>query len=153
MPIVLTAKSAEATQFTTAIAQNAGEQEDIQLTGGLAGVGGNALNLLLGLAIVSKENLAWEVMLFNKATGPNADPAIDSFIGRWTFTTGDSVQIGGTGLFYFYIFGLEVPYRDEDYTGKLHVVLINRSAAAKTADANGYLTIKFDLQPMSQMTG
>ena len=112
-----------------------------------------------GFSIVSTENLAWELWLFNSATNLTSDPQTDGLVGMWAFSAtmaggvGFTVTPAATGvanpLFRYYINGNMIPYTDLDYNSgangigypKLHMRLVNRSAAAKTAGAGGALTI------------
>jgi hypothetical protein len=139
--------SLKGTHFTGAIAQNAAEYESITLLGALAGINGNARGQVRSITVISDENLDWEILLFRKNTFGTADLDADSFIGRWSFVAADAVRIAGAGSYYYYIDGLDVQYTDDDNTGRLHVALINRSAAAKTAGANGEVVLKVRLDP------
>lgn len=130
-----------AVHFTGALATNAAEQEHIALAPPLSGFRNNARGIVQSLAIISKENLDWELILWGNSTCNTADPATDSFIGRWSFVAADAVRVAGANLYYYYIDGLAVPYRDDDQTGELHVSLLNRSAAAKSAGAAGALKV------------
>lgn len=153
-------------QWTGAIAQNASGDENIALTSGLAGMNGKVENILRGLSIVSKENLAWELDFYSSNTFATASPDTNKWLGRWTFAATDAKQIGGTGLWEYYIDGMELPLWDDDTsgtagsatnpivgTGKLHVSLVNRSAASKTAGTNGALVVTFWLEPMQAGSG
>lgn len=143
---VITLKTDPDTAFTGAIVQNAVEYEDLALPSGLSGIGGRARVRLKMISVISKENLSWELMLFSKDTHATADPETDSFLGYWTFQSATAVRIAGAGLYYYFISGLDVPYWDDDASGELHVGLINRSAASKTAGANGEITVAFTFE-------
>lgn len=134
--------------FTGTLAQNAGANVNLTLPGALAGINGNARSTLKSIAIISDENLDWEVWLFGKSTFQVADYDSDFFVGRWSFVAADAVRIAGTGGYYYYIEGLGVPYADLNNTGKLHITLINRSAAGKSAGASGEVVITFTMEPM-----
>lgn len=128
--------------FTAAIVQNAGLSARIPLPEGIA-AGRHARCLVQTLQIVSAEQLDWEVWLFGNKQFQNAGhPDQEVFLGYWSFAVanGDGKQIGGAGMYHYYIDGLGVQYLDEDGHNEpaagcfLNVVLVNRSAAAKTAN-------------------
>jgi len=139
---IATLQTDKDTDFIGALATNAVGYADLALPGALSGMGGRARCRLSMITIVATENLSYEVMLFSKAAHATADPDTDSFLGRWSWQAADAVRIAGAGLYYYSIFGLDVPYTDDDSTGKLHVGLLNRSVASKTAGAGGALSIR-----------
>ena len=145
-------KTDSLTQFTAAIAQNAGTNLDLAMTTpnpvALAGIGGDCRGQLRSLSIASVENLAWEVWLWSSTTHGTAALSTVAMIGRWTFVAADGVRIAGTGDYYYYVDGLDVPVWDADKTGKLHLTLVNRSAASKSADAAGAIVIKGRIAPL-----
>lgn len=138
-------KTDPSTQFRAAIAQNAKTDLDFTLPPTLAGVNGDARSLLKSLTIVSIENLAWELWLWRSATHATLTGGVtaagSNVIGRWTFAAGDGIQ-DVTGDFIYYIDGLEIPVTDDDKTGKLHLSLVNRSVASKSANDAGAIQIK-----------
>ena len=140
-------KSDKDTHFAGGLAQNAGEDESLTMPGALAGINGDCKNQLKSLTIISDQNLDWEIMVWSSATHGVADLDTNQFIGRWTFAATDAVQVAGTGSYYYYIDGLDVSYADADYSGKLHLTLINRSATAKNAGATGEVVVKARLAP------
>lgn len=148
MSYVFSAATDETVAFTGALATNAVATYDLALTPALAGVGGSAKNLVRGITIISVQNLAWEIQLRTSATNVSNDPNTDVFLGRWSFAATDAVQNAGAGDWLYYVDGLAVPYRDDDHAGKLHLVLVNRSAAGKNAGATGYLVVRTHLEPM-----
>lgn len=121
------------------------------------------------IAIVSKENLAYELQLFTKASNMTGVIGTENFLAPWQFvpmTAGPPATPGypvtGDALYRFYIEQNMIPYVDLDQmlnannatgptggpaTAKLHVRLINRSAAAKTAGAAGALQVIFYVSP------
>ena len=145
-------KTDSLTQFTATIAQNAGVNLDLAMTTpnpvALAGIGGDCRGQLRSLTIASVENLAWEIWLWSSATHGTAAASTVSVIGRWSFVTSDAKQIAGAGDWYYYVDGLDVPVWDADKTGKLHLTLVNRSAASKSADAAGAIVIKGRIAPL-----
>ena len=136
-------RSDKDTDFTTEIVQNAGDPENLVLPGALSGVGGNARIRIKNLAILSIENLAWEVWLFANDLFQESNLDADRFLGFWTFAAADAKRIAATGTYYYYVEDLDIPYVDLDNTSELHVMLVNRSAAAKTAGAAGYVVLDF----------
>lgn len=150
MAFIYTVQSDKDSHFTGAIAQNAGESENLVLPGCLEGIRGNARSILRAIAIESDENLDWEIWLFRKDAFQVSDLDTDSWVGRWSFVAADAVRLAGAGQYLYYIDGLAVPYFDADNTGELHVTLINRSAAGKTAGAAGEIVVKFFLEPMGE---
>lgn len=147
-----------ATQFIGALAQNAAatvnlaqaqagqDSGDGYLDGGL--VSASLQARLRSLLIQSRENLAWEVWLWGKDTfnASLTDPAQNFPLGRWAFTAAMGVQIAGAGLWYYYIDGLDQAYVDLDRTGELHLMLVNRSAAAKSAGADGAVCLQLNFE-------
>ncbi len=135
----------KAVHFTGAIAQNVVAHEDIKLPESIA-AGLHCKAIIKTMMIVSRENRAWEVVFWRKDTHDSTDPALDSFIGLWAFIAGDGLRIAGAGLYRYYIAGLSIPYQDSDDSGELHISIVNRSAAAKTADAVGELEIELGME-------
>lgn len=132
-------------QFRASIAQNAKSDLDLALPTTLAGVNGDARGSLRSLTIVSIQNLAWELWLWESATHSTLTAAVtaagSNVIGRWTFAAGDGIQ-DISGDFIYYIDGLDVPYFDADKTGKLHLSLVNRSVTTKSANDAGAVQVK-----------
>lgn len=144
------------TQFRGTLAQNAGVDLDLEMSGAatvpnptaLAGVHGDCRGNLKSLTVVSVENLAWELLLWEKSSHGTAVLGTVRFIGRWTFTATDAVRIAGAGDYFYYIDGLDVPLVDGDGTGKLHLTLVNRSAAGKSAGDAGAIQIRGRIAPL-----
>lgn len=153
--VIFQVASTDGTDFTGALAQNVALVADLAL-GGALGAGGVSAARIRGLILVSSDNLAWEVQIFGGHDGPNPDPNLDRFLGRWSFVTTDAIQIGNR--WYYYIDGLDIPYRDYDLAQhigaavnvpQLHVQVVNRSAAAKTAyGSGGHFRLIANLEPM-----
>lgn len=112
--------------------------------------------------VIAVQNLAYEFQFFSSAT--NADGTIpgSKFIGVWQFAAmsasapaspGYPAETGSPGdtLYHYYIDGLWIPYYDGDLmslsqslaSAKLHVRLINRSAAGKVNGELGALQATF----------
>lgn len=128
--------------FTGAIAQNAGEAESILFTGDIA----PQRYRIRSLNIISEENLAWEVVFFARSTFNGAPQIADidlyTFLGYFSFGAGDAIRIAATGPYLYYIDGLDIAYEDQDESQTLHLMLVNRSAAAKTAGAAGEVVVQ-----------
>jgi hypothetical protein len=144
-----------ATQFLAACAQNAALTENLiqgsgagQIDGSVAG-GNTVRSRLRALLVMSAQNLAWEVVLWGKDTFNTGAIETQYPLAQWAFAAGDGTQIGGAGLYYYYVDGLDMPYSDLDRTGELHLMLVNRSAGAKNADAAGAVLIQLQLEPTS----
>ncbi len=137
-------RSDPAAHFTTGLATNAQESENLAAPPALGS--GSARGSLSMLTIVSVENLAWDLLVFAKDTFQTGAIATDSFLGRWSFVATDAVRVAGTGLYYYHINGLDVPIRDEDGTAEIHLMLVNRSAASKTAGAGGAVRVDLTIR-------
>lgn len=140
------------TQFTEALVTDAiSANYDIGLPRSVSRV------FINGFTIISKENCAWELWLFDRAVNLTSDPATDRLVGMWAFTAltpgyvGYTVTDGGVAnpLFRYHVTGNMIPYLDRDYqdltapsTGpNLHVRLVNRAVAPKSADAAGAIQL------------
>lgn len=131
------------------------------------------------IAIIAKENLAFELQLFSRAVNSGATIPDDDFVAVWQFAplvVGPPASPGypsapvdgaANGFFRQYVDGNMIPYFDLDQlnqsnsfadvplgsgsqggnaranNAKLHVRLVNRSAASKTAGAPGALQVIF----------
>lgn len=122
------------THFTGALAQNASEDENI------AGLNANA-GRIRSVIVLSDENLDWEIQFYSKDTFRNADADLDALLERVVFVAADGKQDGGTGLYRYAFTGLDIPYQDLDATSELHISLVNRSAAGKSAGASGEVVV------------
>lgn len=141
------------TYFAGALAQNAGLLQRIPLPEGI-GAGRNARSLIRAIQVISADQLDWEFWFWaNKLAQSAGHPDLEAFLGMWSFSTGsgDGKQIGGTGLYHYYIDGLAIPYLDEDGHNEpgagsfLNVTLVNRSAGGKTNGA--WFQAAFVLEP------
>lgn len=144
-----------AVDFIAGLAQNA--EDLIHLTPDMAiGASPDCRFRLVGCSIISDQNLAWELNFWSREAGSGAATvALDSFLGRWTFAAGDGVRIAGAGSYRYFIFGLDIPYIDEDprsdrdppYNGRIHLSLVNRSAASKNAGPTGEVKVRLYVDP------
>lgn len=159
---IVRVRSDKDTDFTGAIAQNAQESENLVPPAAL-GAGGPCRSRLHSISIISKENLDWELWFFSTddfATNNAADIDQVGFLGKWAFIAADATRIAATGAYFYYIDGLDIAYHCTDFDehatlvagakrpqGQVHVMLINRSAAGKSAGANGELVIQLGFEP------
>lgn len=153
-------RSISTTHFTEAIIQNAAEVEHIDVaaltnTPGAAGAGLSAGKHMRGrihaLRIISTENLAWELEFWGAATAGavpnNADIDKEFFLGKFAFVAGDGTRVTGDTFYHYFVPSMELSNMDVDMTGKIHLRLINRSAAAKSAGVPGALVVELEVEP------
>jgi hypothetical protein len=159
MPMEFEVRIPKAT-WVAGAAQNTGLPADLVLgdaTRGIGGdpirgtVGGNARNQVRSITIVSQDNHSWELWAFSKAVRYPANRDNNFFLGRWTFSAASGVQDAGDGTssWYYYVDGNDIPIRDDDNTGKLHLTLIDRTGAL-VAGAGHDVVIELRLAPLSQ---
>jgi len=122
-----------------AMAQNAGANAN------LAGLPGND-GIIESIAILSDQQLAWEVQLYSSDAFDNADLDLDTYLGSVRFAEGDGFQVAGAGAFRYDIHHLGIPYMDVDGTREIHAKLVNRSATGKNAGAAGEIVVKFSFR-------
>lgn len=134
-------RSDPAVHFTGSLAQNAGASENLPVLNPFGYASGPMRARIKGVIIESAENLDWEVWLFGRSTFRTNNAATESFRGRWSFAAADAARVGGVGLYTYYIDGNDIPYDDEDLTAKIHLMLVNRSAAGKSAGAAGAIMV------------
>lgn len=141
------------TQFRAALATNAALTLNLLPGQGIGKVdpGLSALpsckGRLQSIGVQSVENLAWEIWLWGTDGFNTVAQALQRPLGRWSFVEADGLRIAGTGLYYYYIEGLDHFYVDWDQTGELHLMLVNRSVASKSADDAGAILLAFGFQP------
>jgi len=142
-----TVSSVNGPHFIGALAQNASRQEDLTLP---PSIGGSRVSRarVRQISVWSTQNLDWELGFYGKHDAKSADPNLDTFKGRWQFVAADGVQDDGAGLYRYHINGLDFLYVDDDRTGILHLVLVNRSAAGKTTyGAGSHFRVEVGLEP------
>lgn len=150
--------------FTATLAQNAVLNGRVKLSEALA-AGRTGRCMIQAISVTSLDQLDWEFWFWRNSQfqQQTASPAAEDFAGFWSFTVGggDGKRIAGTGLYYYYIDGLGIPYWDDDAQttlgqsglaasngqqgAYLNVSLVNRSAGAKTV--NGWFDVSFWLEP------
>lgn len=141
--------------FDAALAQDAGLNVDVGVP---LALGQNMRLIVQGIVIVAEENLAWDILFWNKAVhGATYDT--DQYIGHWPFQTTDAIQYSNdavSGAFRYQITGLGLPYQDLDTqvkggaAPKLHITLVPRGAAHVI---HKKLSISFDLSPEVPWSG
>jgi hypothetical protein len=147
--------------FTAALAQNAGLTARVKLPEGI-GANGAGMSLIKGIQVSSFDQCDWEFWFWANSLFQTGD-AREAFRGYWSFTVagGDGKRIGATGLYYYYVDGLEIFYEDDDGATRagaqgiatsnqqqgayLNVELVNRSAGGKTAAA--WFDVIFIMEP------
>lgn len=106
------------------------------------------------ILVVAKENFGPELNFFSSAAPLGNDVAADSFLGRWGFSSSMGEQIGGSGLWRYFIAGLAIPYVDNDTIGtqdppNLNMIMQNIDVTAKSAGDNGAVAVTVWLTPES----
>jgi len=129
------------TAFTDGLAQNAAENENV------VGLSANE-GAIEDVTIIATERLAYEVQFYATDGFRNADMDLTRYLGSVRFAEGDGIQVAGAGPFYYDAHNLGLPAIDLDGTRELHVTLVNRSAAAKTAGAGGALSVGITFRPI-----
>lgn len=129
--------------FTTAIAQNAIESEDI------TGLSDNRITIT-GVSLQADEAKNYRLWFFGSDAHTDANLDDDEFIDFLNFDLGtNGAQIAGAGQYYYSQTALNTAYEDEDASNELHVSLQNLDAGAKTAGAAGEVKIKVMYVPRS----
>lgn len=140
---ITTVTTVAANQLRSALAQNAGEDLSLQVQS--AAVGQRVDSIIRNITIVSVEDLNWELWFWGRNTFNEPTPDIDTFIASWLFAVAGK-QIGGAGLYHFYVDGLYIPYKDLDQTSRIHMTLVCRSAAGKSAGDAGAIRVRLGLE-------
>jgi hypothetical protein len=153
--ILYPCSSVNGVDFIAGLAQNAGVMADLTLPSSI-GAQRKGDSRIRSIAIVSSENLSWEIQFFASHDGPNPNPNSDTFLGFVLFATA-AAAVSPSG-FYYYVDGKDIPYIDGDLdqhlgaainVPQLHVRLVNRSAGAKGAYGAGGSNFKLtvNLEP------
>lgn len=155
----LVVKSDKDTNFTTGLAQNAGEEENIS---GIRYRSGT----IEAIHITSDQNLDWDVYFFAKDGQMDTNLDTEYFLGVVTFVAADAKQIAGAGQYYYSTNNCSYPFRPFPYTDldayaviesdqvtpELHVTIVNRNATAKNAGATGEIVLTVVYRPDSETT-
>ena len=144
-------RSDKDTHFTTAIAANAYETED------LTGLAGNSVDIK-GIAIHSDQRLTWDVAFYSKDTFGAVNQDSDMLLGVVTVanvasriaTLGADCALkanpASNSQYVAYV-AKTIPYTDLDNTKQLHIALINRSGTTKTATVGGEVVVEAFYEP------
>jgi hypothetical protein len=135
--------------FTGGLAQNAGEAESINFPADWRTIGVNQC-VIESITIQSDQNLEWDIYLWSGAEADNTDLDTDTFIDYFNYATTTGKQIAGANQYYYASpsNNLNIAYKDDDNSGKLHVTLVNRSATAKNAGGTGEVKLQFIVRPV-----
>jgi hypothetical protein len=149
MSILYEVRSNPALHFTAALAQNA-----VSAMISLPGVPriGPLRVFIRALSLVTKERYGPDVNFFSSATGFTTNPATDTFLSRFTFTAAMAQQLGGSGLWRYYVDGMGTPYYDRDTINTtspplIHIKLGNVEATGKSAGSDGSTVLTVWLEP------
>lgn len=138
-------KSDKDTHFTTAIAVNAKEDEN------LTGLQSNKI-LITNVAIEAKEPKHYVLWFWTRNTFNNADLDADAFKGLVELDLSvNGRQVGGANQYYWdekLGRGNGLEYEDMDGSKELHVSLQNLGVGAKTAGVNGEVVVKISYLPL-----
>lgn len=138
--IFYTLRSDKDTHFTTALAQNAQESEN------LTGLASNKITIK-EVSTQSDQNLDWDWFIFRTDGFEDVDLDLDSFGGEIYEDAISGSQIAGANQYYYDTDELYKEHEDLDGTFELHLMLINRSAVAKIAGATGEIIVQIDYEP------
>lgn len=141
-------RSDKDTHFTGSLDQNAGEDESITIEA----IHRTNEFIIEHIAVLSDQNLEWDVFLWAKNTYADSDHDVDEFIEYVNFTSNSGKQIAAADIFYYSATGLSIPYRDDDVgsvnNASLHLSLVNRSASSKNSGATGEIVIIVSMRPV-----
>jgi len=121
-------RSDKDSHFTTAIAQDADEQEN------LTGLPSNKV-LIENIMLQMLEPLDGEIWFYLTDTFDDTDLDIDSFKFCVEFIVEELKRRNNTGQYYLEVPGINKEYEDLDGTKELHVALVVRNGDGKTAGA------------------
>ena len=139
-------QSTDGTHFTETLALGAAELEHFAFSGYATG---RRLGRLRSLVVWSFENNSWELAFYRARDPRSADPNEDAFLGRVTLAVADGLQVGGAGLWRYYVEDLDLLLEDDADLSQVHVELINRSAGAKASyGAGGHFRLEVRIEPM-----
>lgn len=155
---LITVRTNPATQFVDAIAQNAMAELTMVcpsgaerqgpgfLDGGLA-AGGTVKSRLRAIVIESVQAIDYEIWLWGDDTFADANPENTKLWGFVALAASTAKQIGGAGLYYYTLTGLDIPYSDLMKLGQLYLGLIPRTAGGKAAGALGSVALQLYFEP------
>ncbi len=120
------------THFTTQLATNAVEEEDIGFPSDWATAGIQIVEIR-NLTVESDINNQWDIQFYATDAHSNTDLDLDKFITNINFATGDGVRNAGAGQWRYDKNPTFTPffYTDEDNTSEFHITLVNRDGTTK----------------------
>ncbi len=124
-------------EFTGAIAQNAKEDENLAI--------GQAVDniVITDIMIEAVENLAFYLLFWSTDGFDDTDLDIDSFLGFVDLDiVNNGFRIAGANQYFLNVTDVNLNYVDTDATNELHVSLLCRTAAGKTAGAAGEVKLQ-----------
>lgn len=119
-----------ATQFVSAIAQDAGEYLGLDAKE----LGLTAKGRVVRVVLRTVENKDWEVYFFATAANNTGLPSTNEYLGRCAFVAADGKQVAASGLF-LYDKSCDVAVLDKGNASKIHLLLVNRGTVT-TAGAD-----------------
>lgn len=123
-------------EFTGAIIQNAKEDENLE------GLVADKI-VITDIMIEAEENLEFYLLFWSTDDFDNADLDIDTFLGYVVLDIpNNGYRIAGANQYYLNVSDVNFHYEDEDSSNELHISLLNRSVAAKSAGGAGAVKIK-----------
>lgn len=146
--MIATLRSQAETNFTGALVQNAAATANLVVPVNLTSLGLQTRARIQSVAILSAQNLAWEVWFFGRDLFQESDIDADTFLGRVAFVANDGSRIAAAGAYYYFAAPSGILYQDQDNTREIHVMLINRSAGAKDAGAAGEISVAITMESM-----
>lgn len=138
-------RSDKDTHFTGALAQNAGEDEN------LTGLSVNS-GMIENISLQADQNLDWDIYLYATDGFDDTDLDNDTLLGVVRFVASDGQQIGGSNQYYYSTVSSSYAFRpfqyiDDDGTNEIHVKLVNRNATAKNSGATGEVVLEITFRP------
>ena len=146
-----------ATQFVDAIAQNAVANLTLTMPsgtqqagpgfvdGGLA-AGGSVRSRVKGIVLESVESLDWVVWIWGNDTFDAANPANAKLLGFASLPAAGNKRIAASGLYHYYLGGLDIPYNDFQKLGRIYLGL-QPTSAGKSAGALGSVVVTLIAEP------
>jgi hypothetical protein len=132
--------------FTGALAQDAKADEDINMPTDYKTCTINKLEIR-EIAIQSKQNLEWDLILWSKTSKDNVALNTDTYITKINFPVGSGKQIAGANQWYYEQYNLKIDYNDSNNLSQIHCSLVNRSVTSKNAGVTGQVKIRFVAVP------
>lgn len=130
------------THFTGALAQNAIENESINMPTDWQTAGKQKITIS-EINLQADEDLDMELVLWSSSSYSNTDLDLDKMITRISFTAATAEQIAGAGQYYYENPLVQsIEYIDEDNTSKVHIGLVCRDASGKSAGASGETVVR-----------